>query len=180
MVNEEIVTTIELRDIMTGKLKQVTTSVENFGQTMQETITTTDKWTKKGRKATQMIKNTTREFGQFKFEMLGVLFFGMGISRFFKGLLKPALDVAGVFTILRDELAIFFLPAALEVQTAVLNLGQFLRDLPEPVQEAAGEIALLGIGIGAAVTQLGFFALGIDSINRAFPKLSGAIGKKRR
>jgi len=121
------------------------------------------------------VQNVTEGLGQFKFEMLGVLFFGMAIQRLFSGLLRPSFDLVGVFKILQIELALFFLPTALEVQSVVLKLGTAMNNLPKPVQEAAGAIALIGSSIGGILLNVGLFSLGLDSMNRAFPKLNPAL-----
>ena len=99
MVEEKIVTIVKLKDLMTGKLKRVTKTVQNFSQTMQKSTTTVRNMTKKGLvPVTRTITKTNRAFGQFKFELLGILFFGMAVTRLMTGLIKPALEVTNAFT----------------------------------------------------------------------------------
>ncbi len=121
-------------------------------------------------------KRATAVMGQFKFEMLGVLFFGMAISRFFKSLLRPAFDVAETFTILNDILALLFLDTALLVNDALFNMLEILDKLPDKVTNFAGAFALIGIGVGSVISDFGIFILGITSLNSAFPSLNKRMG----
>ena len=120
----------------------------------------------------KVAKKAGTTFRRFKFEMLGVLFFGMGIARLFTGLIKPALDMVGAFQIMNTTLGIFFLPTALNVNAALLGMQGVLLGLPEPIQQFAGNLTLLGIGAGKLLETIGALSLGLISLKIAFPTLA--------
>ena len=114
------------------------------------------------------IGKSARVLGRFKFEMLGVLFFGMAVSRFLTGLLKPALEVTGVFEILTFTLQDFFLPTAIGVSNILLDISDKLSGMPEPVQKVIGDTVLLTAVFFQFLSVLGQVALGLASVKIAF------------
>lgn len=119
-------------------------------------------------KSTKGAKGVALQFKRFKFELLGVLFFGMAVQRFMTGLLKPSLEVAGVFEILNDTLAILFLPTASNVSEVLLEISDIILSLPEPIQRIIGDFVLLGAGAGTLFSAFGQLALGLASVKIAF------------
>lgn len=104
----------------------------------------------------------------FRMEMLGVMFFGMGLSQFFKGLLRPALDLVGVFQLLTTTLGILFLPIAMLLLNVVIWLLEKISSLPEPVKIAIGVFVLLSVIFWSLIFLFGMFALGVGSLIQAF------------
>ena len=127
----------------------------------------------------KVAKQAGSTFRRFKFEMLGVLFFGMGIARLFTGLIKPALDMVGAFQIMNTTLGIFFLPTALNVNAALLEMQGVLLGLPAPVQDFAGNLTLVGVGSGILLQKIGELSLGLISLKIAFPTLALGLLLKR-
>ena len=66
-----------------------------------------------GARLANRIRLMTHGMRGFRMEMLGVMFFGMGLSKFFTGLLKPTLDMVGAFDIMNTTLAVGLLPTGL-------------------------------------------------------------------
>jgi len=130
------------------------------------------KFTNVGAKAGNRVRQLTHGMRGFRMEMLGVMFFGMAMNRFFMGLLNPALKMAGVFDILNITLGVFFLPIALFLLKLLMPLASALMDASEATQMFWGFMVLLGAGIGGAWFLIGQFALGIGSIILAFGGLS--------
>ncbi len=110
------------------------------------------------------IRRLTHGFRGFKMEMLGVMFFGMGIQRFFMGLLKPAMQMAGIFDLLNVILGVLFLPIILALLDPLLRLGDWLMNLSDSTKLMIGKIVIFGAALGTALFFVGMFALGIGSL----------------
>jgi len=117
----------------------------------------------------------------FRMEMLGVMVFVMGMSRFFSGLVAPALEAEGAFETLNSILRDFFEPTAERVNDLLFTMQDALEGVPVPVREAAGVFAIAGIGIGNLLFSIGMMSLGLNSIIQVFGKarlaaLAGFLG----
>ena len=112
----------------------------------------------------------------FRMEMLSVMFFGMMMSNFFKGLLQPAADSVGIFDLWSTILEVTFLPIMLELLPYFLQFMEFMINLPEPVQKVIGAFALFGLVAGYALAFIGQMVLGIGGLIQAFPLLSKVFG----
>ena len=110
------------------------------------------------------VRMMTHGLRGFRMEMLGVMFFGMMMQKFFAGLLRPVMEVFGVFDLWRVMLQVLFLPIMIELMPYFLDFIQWVMDLPEPVKKAIGVIALLGVLLGGFLYLLGSIALGIGSV----------------
>jgi len=173
VVREDVIVNIRMDtgSVITGLLKtrENLTKLGRAGFSTSKAIETVDNKLKRFNVDTAQ---ASRVMGQFKFEMLGVLFFGMAISRFFKSLLQPSFELAGTFEILNDILGIFFLDSALLVNDALFKMLEVMEQLPPFVSDFAGAIALTGVGLGTMISDFGIFVLGITSLNTAFPNLN--------
>jgi len=123
------------------------------------------------------IKMSTAGLRGFRMEMLGVMFFGMGMTRLFGGMLKPAANLMGVFDLWSETLSVVFLPTMIDLFPAILNVSQALMDLPEGAKDIIGGITVAGLGLGKVFAIGGSLALGIGSLITAFgeAKTSGAL-----
>lgn len=117
-----------------------------------------------GAKVANRFRLMTHGLRGFRMEMLGVMFFGLGIARWMKGLLQPALDLVGVFDLMNLTLAIGFLPNALALNDAMLWLMNQFLGLPEPMREFIGWMILAGYGAGTVFFNVGMLALGLGSL----------------
>lgn len=120
-------------------------------------------------------KGVALQFRRFKFEMLGVLFFGMAITRFFKGLIKPSFDLIGIFEDLNLIIGVAFLPTSIKVSKKLRELALDFANLPEPIRELTGDFILAAAGVGVLATFIGILALGLPSIATALGTTTGAI-----
>lgn len=100
----------------------------------------------------------------FRMEMLGVMFFGMGLQRFFTGLLKPALDATGIFKLWTDVLTVLFLPVVITLLPYLLGFMNWLMNLPEPLKQVIGWFTIAGVVLGTILFLIGMFALGLGSL----------------
>jgi len=107
----------------------------------------------------------------FRMEMLSVMFFGMAMQKFFGGLLRPSLELVGVFDVMRNTLGIFFLPVALQILDWVLALQNFLLSLSPEAQKFIGWVVVAGAVLGAALFFIGMFTLGIGGLITALAPL---------
>ncbi len=149
---------VQARDDL-AKLKKV--GVQPVGKEM-------DKLNQRLKQNQVAVGKAGRVLGRFKFEMLGVLFFGMAVSRFLTGLLKPALEVTGAFEIMTFTLQDLFLPTAVGVSDVLLSIFDKISALPEPMQKLIGDMVLLNAGLFQLLSVLGQVALGLASVKIAF------------
>ncbi len=110
------------------------------------------------------LRNMTHGMRGFRMEMLGVMFFGMGMQKFFTGLLKPAMETVGIFQLWSTVLQVMFLPIAFKLLEFLMPLFMWFMNLPEGVQTVIGVIVLLGAALGTLLFLFGMFALGIGSV----------------
>jgi len=111
----------------------------------------------------------------FRMEMLSVLFFGMALQRFFMGLIKPAFQMAGVFELISNIMAIFFLPIALAMLDPLLSLMDFMGGVSESTRKWIGALALLGAALGVVLLWVGILVLGLGGVISAFSSILGPI-----
>jgi len=99
---------------------------------------------------------------------LSVMFFSMMIQKSIEGMLKPAMEITGIFDILGTILTILFLPAALMLLPFFIDLLKLVVNLNEEHPRAVKILGILILAIGA-LASIGVL---IGSIATA---LSGAI-----
>ena len=111
----------------------------------------------------------------FRMEMLGLLFFGQAIQRFFLGLLKPSAELFGIFDLWRTTLQITFLPIMKELAPIIFDLNLKLMELNPTLQESIGWFSLVAGGTGGALEKVGMFSLGLSSLIIAAERLGGPL-----
>lgn len=125
-------------------------------------------------------KQIVRELGlktrMFKMELLGVMFFGMGVQRFFTGLLKPSMDLVGVFDSWTTLLSVVFLPVGIKLLRWVMKLWELFGNLSPETKALINNFVLLGAGIGTLSFLFGMLGLGLKSLSIAFSGWSGLFG----
>lgn len=125
------------------------------------------------------VRRLTTGFHGFRMEMLGVLFFGMSMQRFFGGLIKTSLEWVGVTEIMSTTLGILFLPVAEMLLEWALKFLDWVSQLTPAQQKWIGIIVLTGIALGGLLMIIGTLVLGIGSMVIAFGgaiTLIGTIG----
>jgi len=102
------------------------------------------------------------------FEFLGVMFFGQAVSKVLGEMLKPALDVFGVFDLWGLTLKVVFLPVIEQIFPWLLKMMKSFMEMPEGVKLTLGWIVLLGWGLFSMIGTIGTLVLGIESMAIAF------------
>ena len=120
------------------------------------------------------VRFLTHGFRGFRMELLGVMFFGMGIQRFFTGLIKPALTVTGVFKLWSTILTILFLPIALKLLDWTIKFMDWMNK-SERLQKFIRWITVIGVVLGSLLFFIGMFGLGIGSLLVAFSVIISPI-----
>ncbi len=128
-----------------------------------------------GARLANRLRMLTHGMRGFRMEMLGIMFFGMGMAKFFKGLLSPATKLVGLFELWGLTLKILFLPTALDLLKVLMPLFTWLMDLSEPTKKLTGFFALFGLAIGTLLFLVGMFTLGIGSLILGWGLLIGVI-----
>lgn len=120
-------------------------------------------------------RNLTRGLRGFKMEMLSVMFFGMGMQRFFMGLLKPAFELTGLFEIWSSVLTILFLPVALALIPFMLKLLEIVIAMPDEQKKMIGYFVIAGAVLGTMIMVLGMVVLGLGGIGAALGPVGLAL-----
>ncbi|MAG76422.1 MAG: hypothetical protein CL811_06630 [Colwelliaceae bacterium] len=125
----------------------------------------------RGAKAALGIRRFTQGMRGFRMEMLSVMFFGQGLFRFFTGLFKPSLKVAGIFELLTAVLEILFLPLVLSILPVILKLADFIFNLSDKTKLWIGKLVVFGAIFGLALGLFGAGVLAIGGLIGAFAGL---------
>lgn len=130
------------------------------------------------RKMGHKVENLSTSMGRFKMEMLGVMFFGMMMQRFFVGLLRPVMETFGVFELFNVMLQVLFLPVMMALFEPLLNLIAYLMELPDGAKMVIGVLTLLGAIFGTVLMVIGQMTLGLASLVMALEggSILGALG----
>lgn len=110
------------------------------------------------------IREMTHGFRGFRMEMLGVMFFGMGMVHLFSRMLRPAAELYSMFEIWGQTLQIVFLPIMTLLFPIFMSFVEVLINMGEPVQMLIGTFTVLGLVVGMIIMLIGMLALGIGSI----------------
>jgi len=177
MPTEDII--IRIRTITDQALKNVKQFNHVMGQNLEQfrrNIVPMQKNVSIGARFAQRIRMMTHGMRGFRMEMLGVMFFGMGLQRFFTGLLRPALQITGAMELWATMLQVLFLPVALFLlEYVIIPLMNLMMGLSGSTQMVIGVFVLLGAIVGTIIFLAGMLALGVGSMILAFGSLFGAI-----
>ena len=121
-----------------------------------------------GARWSAQIRKMTHGFRGFRMEMLGVMFFGMGLQKFFSDLLAPAMKLTGLTELLSSVLAVLFLPIILKIMDWLLPWIDRIMNLSEATKIFIGKVVVWGAVIGGIIFLIGMFSLGIGSLIMAF------------
>lgn len=162
-----------------GKIAQM-----GFGQVMGLSQEQFSKFNKQGRgfrtvggHMANRLRLMTHGMRGFRMEMLGVMFFGMAITRVIGGLMGKSLEWAGVMDVIGAALGILFLPVALQLLDWALIFLDLVGQLTEGQKKWIGIFALAVAIFGAFVTLVGTLALGVGSLILVFGKLKMGLVK---
>ncbi len=153
-VNKRILITTEFKTqgkVLSKGTANVFKSFVRFGKGINSTFG----------KTFRVLRKVWFQLFRFRAEMLSTLFFGMALQRFFTGLLKPALEMAGIFEIISTILQLFFLPIALALIDPLLVLMDAILNISDSTKLWIGKLVLIGAALGTAMFLVGVFSLGI-------------------
>ena len=97
------------------------------------------------------IDKATMSNKKFITTMLSTMFAAQKLSQFFNGLLFPAMQMAGIFDLVSQILAVLFLPAVLLLIDPLLKVFDWVTSLDPATQTFIGTLALLAAGVTAVV-----------------------------
>jgi len=106
---------------------------------------------------------------RFKFEMLGVMFFGMGIARLFSQMTAGALEMTGVTEMLGMTMNLITLEALLPWLDTIYENIIALMNMDASAKALIGTLMFLGQGAGLLLQTFGMLVLGVTSLVMAFP-----------
>jgi len=132
---------------------------------------------KKSSRAANSIRKFSHGLRGFRMEMLGVMFFGMGMSNFFTNLLQPALELTGIFKIWSLVLQMLFLPIAMALLPIMLKVLEMVLGWSDETKLLIGKFVIAGIIIGGFLFLIGMLALGIGAIIMAFSGFFNILSK---
>ncbi len=118
----------------------------------------------------------TTGFKGFRMELLSVMFGAQMVSRAMFGLLKPAMQVVGIFELFGSMLTVLFLPIALWLlENFIIPLVTWFMDLDPSIQLVIGAFVLFA-GVLAIVVSVGAaLLLFIGGIVLMFSSLGGPV-----
>lgn len=122
------------------------------------------------------LRKMTHGMRGFRMEMLGVMFFGMSLTRMMGGLMGKSLEWTGVMEVMSSALGILFLPIAMQLLDWALLFLDWVGTLTEEQKKLIGTIVLIVGAFGLLLTIIGTLALGIGSVIQVFGGFGGAVG----
>jgi len=149
---------------------------------MKRNVITLDQFRSAAKRMDIGLQKSTGFLKEFKMELLGIMFFGMAMQRFFVGFLKEAtmkfLDVTDRATALgksvtelQANFAVLQLTLISDLEPALTVITEILSDLifwflglPSPIRRVIGSLTLLGAALGVALFFIGTMGLGITSL----------------
>ena len=129
----------------------------------------------RGGKLAFNMRKLTHGMRGFRMEMLGVMFFGMSLTRIFKSLTRTSLEWMGTTEILSSALGLLFLPIAEKLTDWALIFLDWVGQLTEKQKKWIGGIVLVVGAIGVLLTIIGTLALGIGSLISVFGSSLGFV-----
>ena len=133
-------------------------------------------FTRAGRFANR-VRMLTHGMRGFRMEMLGVMFFGMAMQKWFTGMLRPAAELLGIFDLWRITLQVLFLPVLILLMPYLLDLLETIINLSPATKTLIGWFVIFGAILGTFLFNVGMISLGLGSVIQAFPSLGSAIAK---
>src|SRR3990167_663527 len=160
--------------------KAMSAPLERFKQLQ----TATGKWDKRNKEANTRLGRMALGFRKamhgmrvFRMEMLSVMFFVIGMQRFFSGLLQPALEATGIFELWAAVLQSLFIPIALYLLDVLMPIFEWLMNLSDATKLLIGKWVLFGIAAGVFLAILGIVVLGIGGLILVFGGLFNILDK---
>ena len=164
------------------RLKTVRKSMQAFGQVMKMPVDQMNKLNgrmkvmqSRGGNLALTFRNLTHGARGFRMEMLGIMFFGMALTRIFSRLVGTSLDWMGTFEIMGAALGILFLPLAEFLTDIALKFLDWVSNLTEKQKKWLGILVLIIGIVGLVIGLIGTLALGIGSLILVFGGFGAVI-----
>ena len=157
-------------DVINGLEKEHNSLGKAYGMTNDKLRTFTEgggEFTKKSARMGNKLRMMTAGLKGFKMEFLGIMFFGMALSRMFTGLLKPTTQAFGIMELWGDMLTVVFLPIISALMPYFVELMTYFMKLDPSTQKLIGLFTILGAVFGTVLFVVGTLALGLGSIGVA-------------
>lgn len=111
-------------------------------------------------------------------ELLGVMFFGMGVARVFGMLTQGGLEASGAMDIWGTMAMLVGLPAATKLTEKLMDLLRGYSILDDETKEFISWSAFAGQGLGILTMAFGATALGVLSLAQLFPAFGVLLKSK--
>ena len=96
------------------------------------------------------LRKATHGMRGFRMEMLGVMFFGKMLQKTFTGLLRPIMEVFGIFDMFKTMLKVLFLPIMKVLFPFFLKLFKAVINMSPAMKKMIGWFVVAGVVIGTA------------------------------
>lgn len=155
-----------------NRFNQASDKAKNFGNTLRSKTTRAigrgskaagGMATKLGSVATGFGRGSDQA-GDFRFDLLGLMFAGMALQRVMFGLLRPAMKAVGVFDLFSTALKILFLPVALDALQWVIDFMDWVGSLDNETKSMIGRLTLLAGALGTVLLAGGQLGLALQSL----------------
>ncbi len=159
-------------------LRETRTNLRGFNESLSDNMETfkqvvpyVDQFSNSGAKVGTKLRLAAHGLRGFRMEMLGVMFFGKMLQQTFMEMLKPVMNVYGVFDIWGLMLQSVFMPVMDLLFPLFLGLVDFLMGMPESLKLVVGIFTVLGVVFGTILSVGGALVLGIGAILVALGEL---------
>lgn len=117
------------------------------------------------------VENTIKANNRFKMSLLGIMFFGMAIQRFFRQFTQRTMEMVGVTDMFSDAVSLMVFKAWEPWLDNAYEVIGWMYDTPEAFQKVVGGFVTLGDVAGTALSNLGQWGLGLRSLREELPIL---------
>jgi len=149
-----------VRDGATRLIKKI----ENVNGVLTKTQTIQKKvrgeWENMGKKQEKVIKQQER----FRFELLGTMFFGMAVEKFFGKWVQGADQMLGATDLLNQALSLMTLQALMPFKDTIFDSIKSLFGLDDANKQVIGSFILSGYALGKLGSGLSQTLLGLSSL----------------
>ena len=146
------------------EVKDVTAAIGKKGQLLKRNYAATIAYD-------TSMRRLTRAHERFKMEMLSVLFFGMSLSRMFRGYIDNVLKMTGVTDMLTLAMQSLLFPVLLPMIPILYEITEKIMGLDKGWRALLGAGMILVTLFGMLLWTIGTFVLGIDGLLIALSKL---------
>jgi hypothetical protein len=122
-------------------------------------------------KTFNFFRKTLQQLKRFNPAWLSLLFIAASLSRVFKGMINPILELFGVFDYLNTVILVVLLPVIEPLINMLYTLFDAFLNLPEDIQKVIGGLILFGGAILMVINVFSQFMLLIGSLGVGFGTL---------